>query len=94
MPLGTDWGRYKEALQDAVKQINAYNADLLIVSLGVDTFKEDPISRFKLESSDYLSMGAEIARIKKPSLFILEGGYAINDIGTNVVNVLKGFLGH
>ena len=26
-----------------------------------------------------------------PALFVLEGGYAVGDIGVNVVNVLTGF---
>ncbi|MDP1086645.1 rod-binding protein, partial [Klebsiella pneumoniae] len=28
-------------------------ADVIVVSLGVDTFKDDPISQFKLDSPDY-----------------------------------------
>jgi acetoin utilization deacetylase AcuC-like enzyme len=26
-----------------------------------------------------------------PTLFVMEGGYAVEEIGTNTVNVLKGF---
>jgi acetoin utilization deacetylase AcuC-like enzyme len=26
-----------------------------------------------------------------PTLFVMEGGYAVGDIGVNVVNVLTGF---
>ncbi|MDF1729691.1 MAG: histone deacetylase family protein, partial [Sulfitobacter sp.] len=64
-----------------------------VVSLGVDTFKDDPISQFKLDSPDYLAMGARIARLGKPTLFVMEGGYAVEEIGINAVNVLEGFEG-
>jgi acetoin utilization deacetylase AcuC-like enzyme len=32
-------------------------------------------------------------RLKRPTLFVMEGGYAIEAIGLNTVNVLEGFLG-
>ena len=67
--------------------------DALVVSLGVDTFDGDPISRFRLKHDDYLRMGVVISRIGVPTVFVFEGGYAIDDIGTNAVNVLTGFEG-
>ena len=91
LPLGTDWHSYGAALADAAGKIAAFAPDALVVSLGVDTFEKDPISGFKLRHDDYLRMGEAIARLGCPTLFVLEGGYAIDDIGINVVNVLGGF---
>ncbi|MCY1329194.1 Acetylpolyamine amidohydrolase 2 [compost metagenome] len=88
---GSDWSVWSLALQAAIRQIRAYAPDLLIVSLGVDTFKEDPISQFKLDSPDYLRMGEHIAALGLPTLFVMEGGYAVEEIGINAVNVLQGF---
>ena len=93
MPLGTGWESYRVALRDALAKIDAFGADLVVVSLGVDTYKDDPISGFKLDSPDYTIMGADIAALKRPTLFVMEGGYAVDAIGTNVVNVLTGFSG-
>jgi acetoin utilization deacetylase AcuC-like enzyme len=62
-----------------------------VVSLGVDTFEHDPISRFKLRSEDYLRIGEMIAGAQRSTLFIMEGGYAVEEIGLNAVNVLMGF---
>jgi acetoin utilization deacetylase AcuC-like enzyme len=59
--------------------------------LGVDTFVEDPISSFRLQSDDFTTYGRMIATAKLPTLFVLEGGYAVEEIGVNVVNVLTGF---
>lgn len=91
LPLGTGWDSYRAALRDALAKIDVFGADLVIVSLGVDTYKDDPISGFKLDSPDYTIMGADIATLKRPTLFVMEGGYAVDAIGTNVVNVLAGF---
>jgi hypothetical protein len=75
----------------ACNEIDSYGADIIVVSLGVDTFKDDPISQFKLDSPDYLAMGKRIAALGKPTLFVMEGGYAVEEIGINAVNVLEGF---
>ena len=37
--------------------------------------------------------GAAIAKLKLPTLFVMEGGYAIEAIGINTVNTLAGFEG-
>ncbi|PTY37701.1 acetylpolyamine aminohydrolase [Saccharospirillum sp. MSK14-1] len=92
-PPGTPFDIWKGGLEDACHQIDAYNPDYLIVALGVDTFEGDPISFFKLTSDDYLRMGERIAALGKPTLFTMEGGYDVEAIGVNAVNVLEGFEG-
>jgi acetoin utilization deacetylase AcuC-like enzyme len=91
LSAGSAWEAWAAALEQACGEIDRYGADVLVVSLGVDTFKEDPISQFKLDSPDYLVMGERIARLGKPTLFVMEGGYAVEEIGINAVNVLEGF---
>lgn len=88
---GTTWDRYAEALQHALQRIAAHQPDFLVVSLGVDTFEHDPISHFRLTSSDFIRMGERIAGIRVPTLFVMEGGYMVEEIGINAVNTLQGF---
>jgi len=85
----TQWGN---ALQAAIARIKAFKADALLVSLGVDTFENDPISAFKLTMADYPRYGVEIAKIGLPTVFIMEGGYGVAEIGDNVAGVLTGFM--
>lgn len=91
MPWGTDFDLWGEALAEAIKRIDKFGADALVVSLGVDTFKDDPISRFRLESIDFSRAGQQIGTLRRPTLFVMEGGYAVDAIGLNTVNVLSGF---
>lgn len=91
MPPGTDYAVWGNALDQACDRIEAYAPDALIVSLGVDTYKDDPISFFKLQSEDFSAIGGRIARLSRPTLFVMEGGYAVQEIGINTVNVLEGF---
>jgi acetoin utilization deacetylase AcuC-like enzyme len=93
MPSGTRYEAWGAALEDACQRIADYGPDALVLSLGVDTYKEDPISFFKLEAEDFKTYGARIERLKLPTLVVMEGGYAIEAIGVNTVNVLEGFLG-
>jgi acetoin utilization deacetylase AcuC-like enzyme len=96
MPLaqGSEPEVWFEALAIALRRIEKFAADALVVSLGVDTFEGDPISHFKLRTrEDYPRLGELIAKLKLPTLFVLEGGYAVKEIGDNVVAVLAGFDG-
>ncbi len=91
LPRGTDWTRYAESLRRALQQIREFGPAVLLVSLGLDTFENDPIAQFKLTRSDYLRMGEEIAGLKLPTLFNFEGGYDVGSLGEITVNVLEGF---
>ncbi|HMA15469.1 MAG TPA: histone deacetylase family protein [Kiloniellaceae bacterium] len=90
---GSGFDAWSAALDDACRRIAAYGPEVIVVSLGVDTFEKDPISQFKLKSPDYLKIGETIAKLGKPTLFVMEGGYAVAEIGVNAVNVLLGFEG-
>lgn len=90
---GTSFKTWGGALDDACRKIKTYGPDTLIISLGVDTFEHDPISFFKLASDDFQRYGATIGQMKLPTLFIMEGGYAVDEIGINAVNVLQGYEG-
>lgn len=93
LPKGTEWDTYGEALRQACGVIGKYAPDALVVSLGVDTFKGDPISHFLLGSDDFFRIGETLATLGLPTLFVMEGGYMVDDIGVNAVNVLLGFEG-
>ncbi len=93
MSPGTKFKTWESALVDACKKIVNYAPDALVISLGVDTFEHDPISFFKLTSDDFKRYGATIGGLKLPTLFVMEGGYAVDKIGINAVNVLQGYEG-
>ncbi|MBV7299674.1 histone deacetylase family protein [Enterovibrio paralichthyis] len=92
LPQGkTDWSLYRPALETALEKIRSFGADSLVISLGMDTYENDPISHFKLKLEDYLQIGTLIGGLGLPTLFVFEGGYAVDDLGHNTVAVLNGF---
>jgi acetoin utilization deacetylase AcuC-like enzyme len=91
LPAGTSAADWFAALEVACARVAAHGADALVVSLGLDTFAGDPISKFALQTPDYLQLGRRIQQLGLPTVFILEGGYAAKALGVNAANVLDGF---
>ncbi|SIS49149.1 histone deacetylase family protein [Insolitispirillum peregrinum] len=90
LPRGTDWQGYQPALEQMLAATKAHGATALVVSLGVDTWYGDPISGFALQTEDFAAMGQHLALLGLPTLVVMEGGYAVADVGKNVANVLRG----
>ncbi|KAI0756130.1 Arginase/deacetylase [Daedaleopsis nitida] len=75
LPTGTTTDDiYCETLQNAVDVIRGHTGiEYILVSLGVDTFADDPICDFLLTASCYPRIGRLIASLGKPTLFVMEG---------------------
>ncbi len=91
LPPGTSVATWMAALDEALARIHQAECELLVVSLGVDIFEDDPISAFTFQHADFIALGQRLAEAGLPCVFLMEGGYAVEDIGVNVVNVLQGF---
>ena len=93
LPLAdeTTYEAWAQAFETAALKVEEFGAECLVIALGVDTFEDDPISKFKLTTEDYLDMGKRIEAIGLPTVIVMEGGYDVGPIGQNVFNVLKGF---
>lgn len=91
LPAGTGFEAWFAALEAACRRVEAHRAGAVVVPLGLDTFAGDPISKFRLATEDFCQVGARLARIALPALFVLEGGYATRELGVNACSVLEGF---
>ena len=78
------------ALDQALASIAAAGIDALVVSLGVDTYVEDPLGTFRLETSDFTKMADRIKSANLATVVVQEGGYAVDAIGANVAAFLDG----
>ena len=91
LPHRTAWDTYEPVLDAALLRVADHAPDHLVVSLGLDTADGDPISHFRLREPDFAALGAMIAALDVPTLFVFEGGYALETLGANTVAVLRGF---
>ena len=90
LPPGTPFDVWFAAFEDALQRVRAFGPDALVVSLGVDTFKDDPIGSFELRTEDFSTYGRRLGMLGLPTVYCMEGGYAVEAIGINTVNVLTG----
>ena len=88
---GIDDDRYLEALAPALEAIDRFDPDLLVVSLGVDTFDGDPIGDFKISTDGMGRVGHAVGQLSRPSVILQEGGYHLGALGVNVAGWLVGF---
>ena len=91
LPRGTGFAAWRRALDTAMQVADNFSADALVVPMGLDTFAGDPISGFTLQSDDYFALGTALASAGLPTVFTFEGGYAVDAVGVNAVNLLEGF---
>ena len=82
--------RYLEALDGALAAIGDFAPGFLVLSAGLDTFGGDPIGDFALTTTAYPLIGQRIAALGLPTLIVQEGGYAVAELGENIVGLLWG----
>ena len=92
LPRGMDFAGYRPVLGRALSHIREWGARFLVLSFGADTFAGDPISHFKLATEDFGSMARDISACGLPVLIVMEGGYAVADLGTNVATFVGEFM--
>jgi acetoin utilization deacetylase AcuC-like enzyme len=90
LAAGTDDETYGAALGSAAEAIAAFGPDLVIVSLGVDTFHNDPISDLAITTDGFRAQGELVSQLALPTVILQEGGYDVAAIGDNVRAFLLG----
>jgi acetoin utilization deacetylase AcuC-like enzyme len=91
LPRGTRLDAFNAALDTALERIAGFGADILLCSFGADTYAGDPISFFDIQTGDYPNIARRIATLELPTVVVMEGGYAVDALGTNVAAFLSGF---
>jgi acetoin utilization deacetylase AcuC-like enzyme len=93
LPAGCTNDRYLAALETALGRITNFGAAALVVSLGLDTYGQDPIGDFALTTDIYHEVGRRTAGLGLPTLVLQEGGYFVPKLGENARTWLRGLLG-
>lgn len=91
LPPGTTEREYLPVFERALGRALDFKPDLLAVSAGFDTYKEDPIAGLRLEKKTYRLLGRLMAETKLPRFAVLEGGYA-EELPLLVESFLNGFF--
>ena len=97
LPLtpGAGWAEYEKALRAALAAIKDFGAEAIVVSLGLDTHRDDPVQEkatagMGLTSEDYFEMGKLLGGANLQLAFVQEGGYQVAVAGQLVAQVFRG----
>jgi acetoin utilization deacetylase AcuC-like enzyme len=91
---GVEDEEYVAVLDRALHAVSEFNPDLLVVSLGLDTHLEDPISDLALSTGGLYTAGAAVSQLGVPAVVLQEGGYAVDVLGLNARAWLNGLAGY
>jgi acetoin utilization deacetylase AcuC-like enzyme len=88
LPVGTRTRSYMKYFHNIVMPwLN--KPEVIIVSAGYDGHREDPMELLGLDESAYKEMSAELKKFGCPVLFLLEGGYNPEVLGSCVKATLE-----
>lgn len=90
IPAEGGWSQFEPTLIRALESALSRNPSALIISLGVDTYYEDPVGGLGLTIEAFRRMGALFKRGNLPVMVILEGGYLVRAVGACVSRFLLG----
>ena len=95
VPLGTgtDDDGYLTALAPALDAIARFGPSLVVVSLGFDTFVDDPMGDLRLTIDGFGRCGAAVAELGLPVVALQEGGYDTGSLGVCAASWLEGLRG-
>ena len=93
LPAGTDDETYLAALDRGLEAIAATPGDVIVVSLGFDTYGHDPIGDFALTTAVYHECGRRTAALGRRLVILQEGGYHRPSLGANARAWLRGAEG-
>jgi acetoin utilization deacetylase AcuC-like enzyme len=91
-PLPVDCGeqRYLETLDEALSMVDVSSFEVVAVSTGFDTHSGD-LASLGLTDNSYREIGKRIGMLKKPTFFVLEGGYMGEQNGRDIDRLLSGY---
>ena len=90
LPEAVDGAGYRKALSKALRRIEDFKPDFLVVALGLDPAKGDPTGTWSLNARDFEANGRLIGALGLPVLVVQEGGYRTRSLGTNALHFFKG----
>ncbi len=92
LPAGSAMKQVRAAFEDRfLPAIDRFKPDLILISAGFDSRKDDPLGRFQLTDADFaeltnLLMGAARQHCDGRLISVLEGGYHLDGLGKAVVS--------
>ncbi|PPJ48398.1 histone deacetylase family protein [Rhizobium sp. KAs_5_22] len=82
---------YLEALSAALRRVEAFSPDAIVIALGLDAFEKDPFGGLSVSTPGFALIGEAIAKLGRPAVIVQEGGYLCDELGDNLTSFLDGY---
>ncbi|HLR12015.1 MAG TPA: histone deacetylase family protein [Burkholderiaceae bacterium] len=89
---GTGDAVWMQHFEQARSTLTQYQPQALVVALGLDAHKDDPLGVLELTDDCFHNMGKRLGTLRLPTVIVQEGGYGVDIIGTSLQAFLEGFL--
>lgn len=95
LPLAHGSGNpeFLQALEAAHAALRDFAPRALVLALGFDTYKDDPISVLRFDFEAYREVGRLVRGLGLPCVVVQEGGYMVEAIGPGLTAFLEGLHG-
>lgn len=93
LPPKSDDAAFHRAVDAALVQVKDFGAEALVLALGYDSHREDPIGLLDVSTAGFRGIGERIAAAGLPVVVVQEGGYQISVIGDCLGQFLDGLVG-
>lgn len=91
LALGSGIDAFQSGLDQLLDAMVGFNPGALVVALGLDAHRDDPLAGLGLETRDFIAIGRRIGALKLPTVLVQEGGYPSPVLAHNLAAFLRGF---
>ncbi len=92
LPPGTGDEGVLTAVEVAGELADAFDPVAVVVSLGFDAAAVDPLGQLAVSPEGYGRLGALVGALRRPTVLLQEGGYALEHLGGLATGALSAFL--
>ncbi|CAA9280920.1 MAG: Amino deacylase [uncultured Acetobacteraceae bacterium] len=91
LPLGSGDGAWLGAVRHGIEAARGFGAEALVVPLGFDASKDEPLAALKVTPDGFARAGAALAGLRLPTAITQEGGYNVDLLGALLARFLTGW---
>ena len=91
LPAGTGDAGWLDALDAGLAAVRRFRADALVLSLGFDPSKDEPLGFLQVTEDGFAEAARRIAALHLPAAIIQEGGYNTALLGTLLQTFLSAY---
>ena len=82
---------FLDTLATALRRVEAFAPEAIVVALGLDAFEGDPFGGLSVSTPGFARIAEAVAKLGLPTVIVQEGGYLCDELGDNLTSFLTGF---